>query len=250
MLSKLGMLCKLITPYKNRQGYVYMSFIPILMVVFVGVLAFTLLPSMLAGSSVSASIARLENDGSYVVLTIDQYNNIVSILGDIRADEVATQSAIDIVEVHLHSPERWMGVSANQSGDDWGLQEGLAPFRAISGNGAYGSDLDDEAKVMGVDDTPYIALSTKFDVHRISVTAASVATDYVLRVVWGTGTMADAVAAGQYSNFMIQEAKKGVPVSLQMPRLDSGVDKVWVQAKNATNDATIDFFVGVHEYVE
>ena len=49
---------------------------------------------------------------------------------------------------------------------------------------------------------------------------------------------------------MIQEAKKGVPVSLRMPRLDSGVDKVWVQAKNATNDATIDFFVGVHEYVE
>jgi hypothetical protein len=38
-----------------------------------------------------------------------------------------------------------------------------------------------------------------------------------------------------------------------MPRLYCGVDKVWIQHWNATNDATndatIEFFVGWHEYL-
>jgi hypothetical protein len=33
-----------------------------------------------------------------------------------------------------------------------------------------------------------------------------------------------------------------------MPRGTCGTTKVWVQAWNATDNATIDFLVGLHEY--
>ena len=39
----------------------------------------------------------------------------------------------------------------------------------------------------------------------------------------------------------------GAPIDVRMPRIACG-SKVWVQAKNATDNATIDFFCGGHEY--
>ena len=153
------------------------------------------------------------------------------------------------IEHHLHNRERWFGISADQSGNEWGLLAGLAPYRAISGAGAFGADADDEAKVIGTDDTPHITGMTKFDFHRIMITASSKTSDWVLRLICGTGTMAEAEAAGQYSDVMVQEARKGLPVSIMMPRGDAGETKCWLRAKNATDNATIDFFIGVHEYV-
>lgn len=149
---------------------------------------------------------------------------------------------------HVHNRERWFGKSGDQSGNNWGTLASLTPFRAISGNGDFGSDADDEAKVLGTDDTPAIAGMTTFDFHRLEITAASNATDWIVRVIFGSGTMADAESAGQYSDFMVQEARKGSPVLLIMERRTCGTDKVWVKVKNGTDNATLDFFVGSHEY--
>ena len=152
------------------------------------------------------------------------------------------------IEHHLHSRERWKGKTGTQTATDWSTPESLIPFRAISGTGAFGTDANDEAQVSGTADTPIITGMTKFDVHEIMLTAASNATDFILRIVYGTGTMADAETAGQYSDIMFQEGRKGAPIIIQMPRLTAGTDKVWMRAKNATNNATADFFIGVHEY--
>lgn len=155
-------------------------------------------------------------------------------------------------EHHLHSPGYWFGKSADQSGSDWAADT-LTSFQAISGNGVYGADANDEAKILGSSDTPFLTGSQKFDLHRILVKGVSAGTPYKLRIVWGTGTMAAAITALQYAETMVQfdsanpQLSAGIPIEIQMPRLAVGT-QVWIQAKNATDNATIDFFIGLHEY--
>lgn len=156
-------------------------------------------------------------------------------------------------ERHVHSPEVWFGKSADQSGNNWAADT-LTPFQAIGGSGDYGGDADDEALVLGSDDTPTDAAFFEFDMRRIMVDGASEDSAYKLRVCWGTGTIGEAISAGQCSEFMLKDDNVGnveadFPIELQMPQLDSGT-KVWIQCKNATDNATVDFFVGIHEYFE
>ncbi len=152
------------------------------------------------------------------------------------------------IEHHLHGQERWFGAQDPQTATDWGVEAGLKAYRAISGNNAFGADADDEALVIGIDDTPAQAGMIYFDLHRIMVSAASNANEWVLRVIHGMGTMAAAEAAGHYSDVMVQEARKGSPVDVMMHRTECAACKIWIRAKNGTNNATIDFFVGLHEY--
>lgn len=152
-------------------------------------------------------------------------------------------------EKHVHNRERWCGKLGSQTATDWCDPGSLSPFRAISGNGDFGGDTDDEALVVGTGDKPHISGMTKYDLHRILVTASSQATDWVLRIIYGSGTMAAAESAGQYSDVMVQEARKGGPIEVIMPRGTCGTTKVWVRAKNATDNATIDFFAASHEYI-
>jgi hypothetical protein len=65
--------------------------------------------------------------------------------------------------------------------------------------------------------------------------------------------MADAITANQFTEFMVKEdpalfGGSGQPVNILMPRVNCGSDKAWIQCKNNTNNATIDFFIGIHEY--
>lgn len=151
---------------------------------------------------------------------------------------------------HFHARERWFGISADQSGNDWALEAGLTPFRAISGNGIFGEDANDEAKVLGTDDTPVIAGKRLFDMHEIFITALSAATVYILRFIWGTGTMAASEALGQYADVPVMKesaAGRSLIQEIRMPKVAADT-KVWCRAKNATDNATADFLVGLHEY--
>lgn len=154
------------------------------------------------------------------------------------------------IEKHLHGSEFWVGKSADQSGNDWG-SDTLTPFVATSGNGTYGADLNDEAKVIGTADVPISGSYVYYDVHRIIVTSTSSATVYKLRFVWDATDMATGIAAGQVSEYMliVPAAAKAVPVDVMMPRIRCGTDKLWCQCKNITNDSTVSFFVGFHQYI-
>lgn len=163
---------------------------------------------------------------------------------------------VNEIEKHFHNKERWFGISADQSGNDWALSVSSAGmpsyFRATSGNDTYGADAGDEAKVWGTEDA--MGTDTKLDLHEIFITAASTTTIYYMRVVYGSGTMAAAITAGQYIEFpVIADAAAGgsiaVIIPILMPRITIGTDKVWVQTKNTTDNATIDFLVGGHSYV-
>ena len=186
----------------------------------------------------------------------DEVAGIQSDTDDIQVDTAALIADVAEVEQlayeaekHVHTRERWYGKTGSQTATDWGTLASLTPFRAKSGNGVFGEDADDEALVLGTADTPAITAMTKYDAHRLLVTATSNATDWVLRLIYGSGTMAQAETDGQYSDVMIQEARKGSPVEILMPRGTCGTTKLWLRAKNATNDATVDFFIGIHEYV-
>ena len=127
-------------------------------------------------------------------------------------------------------------------------------FRAISGHNAYGTDANDAALVLGTDDTPRITGMTRFDLHRLFIAAVSVNTPWKLRIIYGSGSMLEAIASGQYTEVVLAQDDTnpqqavGIPVDVIMPRIHCETDKVWVQVWNATNDATIDFLVGLHEY--
>jgi len=159
------------------------------------------------------------------------------------------------IEKHFHNYERWFGISADQSGTDWALSVSTAgavtSFTAISGTNDFGADANDEAKVWGTSDA--MGTDTKLDFHEIFITASSVTTLWTLRIVYGSGTMADAVTAGQYTELpVIADAAQGgsiaVIIPVMMPRITIGTHKIWIQAKNATNNATISFLVGAHSY--
>ena len=157
------------------------------------------------------------------------------------------------IEKHFHNIERWHGKSADQSGNDWALEDSLTPYTAISGASVYGADANDEAKVFGTDDLPTIDGNVKFDIHRVLIVSLSVDTPYIFRLVYGTGTMGEAIIAGQYSTFMAQNNPAGskaggFPVEVMMPRITT-LYKIWMQIKCATDNATATFFVGEHGYV-
>lgn len=174
------------------------------------------------------------------------------VVGGLTGTEDSLAYRIAEIARHFHGPERWFGKSADQSEDDWAADT-LTPFRAISGDGDYGADANDEAKVLGEDDTPVQAGRVYFDMHRVLVVGVSVNTEYKLRFIWGTGTMAAAITAGQYTEVLVKfdatnpQQSAGIPFDLRIRRLAAGT-QVWCQAKNATDNATIDFYIGLHEY--
>lgn len=48
---------------------------------------------------------------------------------------------------------------------------------------------------------------------------------------------------------MIPAAAKATPIEVMMPRVTCAVDQVWVQFWSETDNATFDFYVGLHEYL-
>lgn len=182
---------------------------------------------------------------------VNNPTDIVALQADVTAiiaDLVTIEQETYEIEHHLHNRERWFGKSADQSGNNWGTQASLTPYRAISGNNDFGQDGGDYAKVIGTDDTPAITGMAIFDAHRILITASSKSTDWILRIIYGASTMVAEEALGNYSDVMVQEARKGAPIDIIMPRCACVTRKLWVRAKNVTDNATIDFFIGIHEY--
>ncbi len=166
------------------------------------------------------------------------------------ADQSLLTDQMEEHDEHFHNREYWFGKSADQSGNNWGTRASLTPYQAISGDGDFGGDANDEAKCIGSADTPVRAGSTKFDFRRIQVVAVSSTTVYLLRIIHGTGTMAEAEAAGQYTEcafFRQSPPTRGDPADLVQEKIPVG-HKIWVRAKNATDNATIDFLAGLHEY--
>ncbi|MFA5151705.1 MAG: hypothetical protein WC554_04000 [Clostridia bacterium] len=160
------------------------------------------------------------------------------------------------VERHLHHPVRWWGKLNPQTAANWGVtMDGHLnqPYRAISGLGAYGSDPGDEAQIFTAADLPVGLVYGDFS--EFLAIANSSNTVYLCRIVWGNGTLAAAIASGQYTEFPFfrpaadNNRKIAIVASIKIPTLLDGLPvKAWCQCQNVTNNATLDFFLGGHGY--
>ncbi len=188
-------------------------------------------------------------------MAFKQTNDMASLIDDKATLGLAGTSnslAYRVMELerHFHCRERWFGISADQSGTDWALADTLAPFVITSGNNTWGA----AAKILGTSDTPAIDGNVKYDPHRFLITTVSVDTIWKLQFIYGTGTAADAVTAGQFTSIYTGYDSANpttlprVPVDIHIPRLVCAADQLWCRGWNATNSSTISIFVGIHEY--
>lgn len=153
---------------------------------------------------------------------------------------------------HEFGHEHWAGKSGDQSGTDWASESG-GVYTCISGLGVYGADANDEAKVFGASDTPVNSNMTKYEIHRILTISSTSDTVWKIRIVWGTGTLAAAITAQQYTETMFiidsinPQTSGGAPVEITMPLINVGTN-IWIQGRNATDNAQLTFYVGWREY--
>jgi hypothetical protein len=159
---------------------------------------------------------------------------------------------IDYTEEHLHHKTRWYGIRSPQTETQWADALSMLPFVAISGLNTWGADLNDEVQCFGAGDV-LAELGTGLvcgDFDLILVTTNSSATLSRLRLIWGTGTMADAITANQYTDLLYSRTNSDttrIPRQFASPRLTID-NKIWMQHWNASNNATISFYLGVHAY--
>jgi hypothetical protein len=149
---------------------------------------------------------------------------------------------VEEIEHHLHNSERWIG--------NGGVEDSLTGYTIISGNGAFGS----ETEILTNIQTPLTSGKLFFDLHKFNPLSVSSATTYYLRIIYGTGTVAEAETAKQYTTICIISTGtganiKGSAIEYMMKRLPTGT-KIWAKCKNATNLATITGLFGLHEYDE
>lgn len=154
---------------------------------------------------------------------------------------------VDEIETHIHSRERWWGATGAPDETNAIDANVDTPFVAVSGNDDWGTAIP----ICGSSDNPGISGDVYFDAHTLLVTDTDHATPYRIRLIYGTGTSAAAISAGQWSEGMFITStgpfSTGLPAEGRMPRVAVG-SKIWVQVWNATNGSNVDFFWGCHSY--
>lgn len=127
-------------------------------------------------------------------------------------------------------------------------EDSITGYSVASGNNAFGS----ETLLLDTGTTPVVPGKTHFVVKRVGFIAVSSTTPYLIRLIYGTGTVGDAETAKQYTTFGIYPTGSGsnlgaVATEITFPRIAAGT-KVWVKCKNATNAATVTLLIGIIEY--
>jgi len=153
-------------------------------------------------------------------------------------------------EKHFHGRGRWWGAVGAPDETNAIAATVTVPFVATSGDDTWGTAIP----ICGTSDNPVLSADVKFDAHRLLVTDLDNDTSpWRVRIIYGTGTSAAAIAADQWSEVMtIANAVPGnraggAPVDVMMPRVNVG-EKCWVQVWNDTNGEMLSFFWGAHGY--
>ena len=158
------------------------------------------------------------------------------------------------IEKHFHNREIWFGEHGTRNGEvDCGARNVMTPFQVDAGNDTYGGT---PLCVIGTGDVPISAGYVKLDLHHIVVVDVEATADLELhkvQIIWGSGTVVAAISADQVSDVAPFIPLRGAAFSVMnvmMPRITIGTDKVWVRHwVDGTDTATMDFFIGFHEYV-
>lgn len=200
-------------------------------------------------TAIKAVTDNLPNDGALTDIS-DETEKIDSAATDgLAGTSNSLAYRVHEVERHLHSYERWFETAAVPNGEVHvadAIGGGSGAFQVDAGNDDWGSWL----QVLGSSDTPAIAGSAKFDPHRIEISSAERNAVYFLQIAFGASGAA-ALASGDYTESVFKPASNQVdsgPVMMQSRRITTGV-KAWARCMCPGQDtATLDFFLGIHEY--
>ena len=153
------------------------------------------------------------------------------------------------IEKHVHSSGSWFGEAATPTGTHFADRIGPAidPFQLDAGNETWGAWV----QIFGPDDTPARAGQAYFDPHRMQIPDAEEETTYFIQFGRGASGAA-ALSAGTYTELVIgvdaTKKFKGI-TDIQTGRAPVG-SLLWGRCLAVgKNTATIDFYIGIHEYV-
>ena len=183
----------------------------------------------------------------------------MTILREPKIDEEATNGLLGVnnslayrvheAERHLHSYENWYEAAASVSGTNHvadRIGDGGGAFQVDAGNDEWGNWV----QILGLDDTPAIPGSVKFDLHRFEFSASEANAVYFFQIGFGISGTA-AINANDYTEAVFKPASNQIdsgPVTVQSKRHSAGTF-VWARCKcPGENTATLDFYVGLHEY--
>lgn len=158
------------------------------------------------------------------------------------------------IEKHFHSREVWFGENAGRTGEvTCGARDVMTPFQVDAGDDTYGTT---PLCVIGTGDVPISSGYVKLDLHRIVVVDVEATADlkiHKVQLIWGSGTVAAAIQADQVSDvppFIPLRGAAFTVMDVMMPRITIGTDKVWIRHwVDGVTTGTMDFFIGVHEYI-
>ena len=156
------------------------------------------------------------------------------------------------IEHHIHNHEKWFGVASVPAGETHiadRIGPGIIPFALLSGNDDFGNWL----QILGSSDTPIESGMTMVDAHDILVTTTNSTEPFFIQFVLGESAgIADLILAEDFTE---------VPYISATNNADSGVEpiinkrivtgtKIWARTICIGQNAkTINFYVGIHEYV-
>ena len=154
------------------------------------------------------------------------------------------------IERHLHSAGSWFGAAAVASGETHvadRIGAGIAAFQLDAGNEDWGTWV----QILGSSDTPARTNQVYFDPHEIVITYTERSGAYFIQFARGDSGAAG-LASGAYTEVVFESDSVGTKAagitSLQTGRAPAG-SKLWARCLCVgENTATIDFYLGIHEY--
>lgn len=203
-------------------------------------------------------------DGLHDVPLADSAVNafIRDVLGnklDVASDGVAAslvalvRESLDVLaehDEHFHNLERWWGATGAPSETNAIAATVTVDFAATSGADDWGAAIP----ILGTADDPTPNSQLIFDAHRIIFTDLDADTSlWRFRIIFGYGTSAAAIGAGQWTeipvitNAVPGNRSGGVASQVKIIRLPVGI-KLWAQSWNQTGGEILSFQWGVHGY--
>lgn len=191
-----------------------------------------------------------------IATTLADYGGIIGAGGSERLDALentVNQILAEVVEIenHLHSDESWFETAATPSGQTNvadRVSVGGGSFQIDAGNDDWGAWV----QILGSADTPARTGMTLYDLHRLEISAAEQNEVYFVQIGFGASG-ADALTNGDYTEAVFKPSSNQIdsgPVVVQTERHAAGT-LAWARCMcPGQNTATLNFFVGLHEYAE
>lgn len=175
----------------------------------------------------------------------------VTLLNNIKTD---TEEIIEIgetVEHHFHNTARYLGLAVSPSGTTHRADKvgpSVTSFQLDAGN----DDWSGWTQVVGSTDTPVQTGKLYFDFHKLLVTASERTASYFIQICFSTGAGTPTGEATLYTTIGYQAIAtngRSSAIEFRSPVVPVGT-KCWARTICIGQDTgTINFYIGIHEYV-